>query len=178
MGEIMRFSSVYQGQPSTGSAGADRASETPESRLAGLGLTLPKAPGAVANYAPWVISGNMVYMSGQLPWIDGNLLFKGKIGRELTPEQGYEACKLSTINCIAQLKSALGDLARVKRVVRLEGTLNVAPGFTGHPTALNGASDLVNAAFGPVVGLHTRMIYTNPEMPLDCACLIVLWAEI
>lgn len=145
--------------------------------LKAAGLTLPKAPGAVANYAPWAISGNMLYTSGQLPWLDGQLQFKGKIGRDLTAEQGYQACRLSTLNAIAQLKSALGELSHVTRIIRLEGILNVAPGFAGHPTALNGASDLINQIFG-AAGAHTRMIYTNPEMPLDCACLVVLWAEI
>lgn len=150
---------------------------TPEMRLEALGLTLPKAPEAVANYVPWVISGNMLYTSGQLPWIDGNLVYKGKIGTDLSSEQGYEACQLSTLNAISQLKSALGELSRVKRIVRLEGTLNVASGYTDHPKALNGASDLVVNVFG-AIGAHTRMIYTNPEMPLDCASLVVLWAEI
>jgi enamine deaminase RidA (YjgF/YER057c/UK114 family) len=150
---------------------------TAEDRLRELGLVLPKAAGAVANYVPWAIVGTMLYTSGQLPWIDGDLKFKGKIGRELTLEQGYEACRLSTLNAISQLKAALGDLERLRRIVRVEGVLNVAPGFTETPKVLNGASDLVNAVFRER-GAHTRMIYINPELPLDCACLIVFWAEI
>lgn len=150
---------------------------TPEERLTELGLELPPAAGAVANYVAWTISNGMLYTSGQLPWIAGDLKYKGKIGRDLTPEEGYEACKLSALNGIAQLKAALGDLEKVKRIVRLEGTLNVAPGFTGMPGALNGASDLVSQVFG-ARGAHTRMIYTNPEMPFDCACLVVFWAEV
>src|SRR3954451_2820941 len=107
--------------------------KTAEERLNELGLVLPKAAGAVANYVPWAIVGNMLYTSGQLPWIEGDLKFKGKIGRDLTREQGYEACKLSTLNAIGQLKAALGNLERVKRIVRIEGVLNVAPGFTDTP---------------------------------------------
>ena len=149
----------------------------PLERLASMGLALPKAPGAVAAYVPWAITGNLVMTSGQLPWIDGKLLYTGKVGTDVTPEQGYEACQLATLNAFAQLAEATGDLARVQRVVRLEGTLAVAPGFTSHPSVLNGASDLIFAAFGEA-GRHTRMIYTNPEMPLDCFCLIVLYAEI
>jgi enamine deaminase RidA (YjgF/YER057c/UK114 family) len=152
---------------------------TAEQRLAELGLELPPAPGAVAAYEPWAIVGNMLYTSGQLPWRDGKtLLFKGRIGADLTVAQGYEACKLATLNAIAQLKAALGDLERVKRIVRIEGSLNVAPG-TGDttPKVLNGASELVNAVFGER-GRHTRMIYTSTEMPLDTACLIVFWAEV
>jgi enamine deaminase RidA (YjgF/YER057c/UK114 family) len=156
---------------------ATMTGKTAEERLKELDLSLPKAAGAVANYVPWAIVGNMLYTSGQLPWIDGDLKFKGKIGSELTAEQGYEACRLSTLNAISQLKSALGDLERVKRIVRIEGVLNVAPGFTATPGVLNGASDLVNAVFAER-GAHTRMIYTTSEMPLDCACLVVFWAEI
>ncbi len=158
-------------------AGAQVVGADPLARLASLGLSLPKAPGAVAAYVPWAITGNLLMTSGQLPWIEGNLLYKGKIGRDLSPEEGYDACQLATLNAIAQLADALGDLRRVRRIVRLEGTLNVAPGFTTHPPVLNGASDLIFAVFGDA-GRHTRMIYTNPEMPLDCACLIVLFAEV
>jgi enamine deaminase RidA (YjgF/YER057c/UK114 family) len=150
---------------------------TAEDRLRALGLTLPKAPAAVAPYAPWAMMGNVLILSGQLPWTDGVLQFKGKIGADLTPEQGYAACRLAALNAIAQLKDALGDLERVKRILRIEGTLNVAPGFTATPSVLNGATDLVNTVFAER-GRHTRMIYTNPELPLDCACLIVFWAEV
>jgi enamine deaminase RidA (YjgF/YER057c/UK114 family) len=150
---------------------------TAEQRLTELGLDLPPAPGAVAAYEPWAIVGSMLYTSGQLPWRDGRtLLFKGRIGGDLTVDQGYEACKLATLNAIAQLKSALGDLERVRRIVRIEGSLNVAPGFAGSPKVLNGASELVNAVFGER-GRHTRMIYTSQDLPLDAACLIVFWAE-
>jgi enamine deaminase RidA (YjgF/YER057c/UK114 family) len=155
-----------------------QVAETPEQRLAAMNLTLPKAAGAVANYAPWIISNGVLYTSGQLPWIDGNILFKGRIGSTLSLEKGYDACKLSALNAVSQLKSALGDLSRVKRIIRLEGTMNVAMGFTDHPKALNGASDLINAVFGERGSCHTRMIYTNPEMPMDCTSLIVLWAEV
>jgi enamine deaminase RidA (YjgF/YER057c/UK114 family) len=150
---------------------------TVEERLKSLGLSLPKAAGAVAAYEPWVISNGVLYTSGQLPWIDGNLLYKGKIGGSLSREDGYLACQLAALNAMAQIKSALGSLDKVKRIIRIEGILNAAPGFTEIPPVLNGASHLVNEAFGER-GRHTRMIYTNPEMPLDCACLVVMWAEV
>ena len=105
------------------------AGNSAEERLKELGLVLPKAAGAVANYVPWAIVGSMLYTSGQLPWIDGDLKFKGKIGKDLTPDQGYQACRLSALNAIGQLKAALGDLERLKRIVRIEGVLNVAAGF-------------------------------------------------
>ena len=153
---------------------------TAEQRLAELGLKLPAPPGAVAAYVPWAMMGNVVVTSGQLPWPDGKtLLYKGKIGGDLTIAQGYEACRLASLNAIAQVKQAAGgDLERVRRILRIEGSLHVAPG-TGEatPKVLNGASELVNAVFGER-GRHTRMIYTFGEMPLDAACIIVFWAEI
>jgi enamine deaminase RidA (YjgF/YER057c/UK114 family) len=151
--------------------------KTAEERLKELGLELPPPAGAVANYVAWVISNNVVYTSGQLPWIAGDLKFKGKIGKDLTPDQGYQACRLSALNAISQLKAATGNLEKVKRILRLEGVLNAAPGFNALPPVLNGASDLMANVFAER-GAHTRMIYTNPEMPLDCACMVVCWAEI
>jgi enamine deaminase RidA (YjgF/YER057c/UK114 family) len=150
---------------------------TAEERLKSLGLELPPAAGAVASYEPTVLSQGILYMSGQLPWIAGKLIYKGKIGAALSADDGYRACQLGALNALAQVKKALGDLERVKRIVRLEGTLNVAPGFTDMPAVLNGASHLLAEVFQER-GRHTRMIYSNPEMPLDCACLIVLWTEV
>jgi enamine deaminase RidA (YjgF/YER057c/UK114 family) len=150
---------------------------SPEERLRALGIELPPAPPAVGAYAPSVITGNLLMTSGQLPWIAGDLKFKGKIGGELSIEQGYQAFRLSALNAISQIKKALGSLDRVRQIVRLEGTLGCAPGFTEQPAVLNGASDVVNEVFGPR-GRHTRMVYSNNEMPLDCATLVVLFAEI
>jgi enamine deaminase RidA (YjgF/YER057c/UK114 family) len=150
---------------------------TAEERLKSLGLELPPAMAGVAAYEAWTIANGILYTSGQLPWVNGDLHYKGKIGAALTAEEGYRACQLSALNAIAQLKVALGSLERMKRILRIEGVLNVAPGFTATPGVLNGASHLVNEVFGDP-GRHTRMIYTNPEMPLDCACLIVFWAEV
>jgi enamine deaminase RidA (YjgF/YER057c/UK114 family) len=150
---------------------------TPEDHIAALGLTLPPAAAAVANYVPWAVTGNLVMTSGNLPWRDGEVAYRGKIGRELTAEQGYLSCQLSCLNAIAQLREAAGTLSRIGRIIRLEGTMGVAEGFGEHPKCLNGASDLINTVFGER-GRHTRMIYTNPVMPLDCASLVVLFAEL
>lgn len=156
----------------------DQDTRTPEQRLKDLGIALPPAPGAAGDYLPTIITGNLLMTSGQLPWIDGELKFRGKIGAELDLEQGYQAFRLSALNAIAQVRKALdGNLDRVKRIVRLEGTFGCAPGFTDHPKVLNGASHIVNEVFGPR-GLHTRMVQANNEMPLDCATLVVLIAEV
>jgi enamine deaminase RidA (YjgF/YER057c/UK114 family) len=157
---------------------ADTDNRTPEQRLKDLGIELPPAPGVAGDYLPYIITGNLLMTSGQLPWINGELKFKGKIGGELSLEQGYQAFRLSALNAIAQVRKALdGNLDRVTRILRLEGTFGCAPGFTDHPKVLNGASHIVNEVFGPR-GLHTRMVQANPEMALDCATLVVLYAEI
>ncbi len=146
--------------------------------LGRLGLTLPAAPRGVADYEAYSVVGNMVYTSGQLPWgPDGQLAYKGKIGSVLTPKQGYEACRLSALYGLAQLVDAAGSPDRIVRLVRVEGVLNVAPGFIDTPEVLDGASNLLNTVLGER-GRHSRAISTNPEMPLDCACLVYLWAEI
>ena len=157
---------------------ADSDNRTPEQRLKDLGIELPPAPGVAGDYLPYIITGNLLMTSGQLPWINGELKFKGKIGAELSLEQGTQAFRLSALNAIAQVRKALdGNLDRVTRILRLEGTFGCAPGFTDHPKVLNGASHIVNDVFGPR-GLHTRMVQANNEMPLDCATLVVLIAEI
>src|SRR5579872_4572270 len=151
--------------------------QPPEERLRALGIELPPAAKPVGDYAATVITGNLLMTSGQLPWIAGDLKFKGKIGDELSVEQGYQAFRLSALNAISQIKAALGSLDRVRQIVRLEGTLGCAPGFKDQASALNGASHVVNQVFGPR-GRHTRMVYSNNEMPMDCATLVVLFAEV
>lgn len=151
--------------------------QTPEERLRALGIELPPAAPPVGDYLPTIITGNLLFMSGQVPWIAGDLKFKGKMGAELNIEQGYQAFRLSALNAIAQLKKALGSLDRVKQIIRLEGTMGCAPGFQDQPKVLDGASHVVNQVFGPR-GRHTRMVYSNNEMPMDCATLVVLTTEI
>jgi YjgF/chorismate_mutase-like putative endoribonuclease len=112
--------------------------------------------------------------SRNLPWLDGKLAYVGKIGREISGDDGYKSCQLSCLNAVAQIKQAVGE---VKRIVRLEGVLGVDEAYKEHPKCLDGASDLINTAFEEK-GRHTRMIYTNPVMPLDCTSLVVLFAEI
>ena len=145
--------------------------------MAEHGLVIPPAPKPLGAYAPWAKVGSLLVTSGQFPFVDGKLAYTGRIGGELTPEQGYDAFKLAALNAIAQIDAAVGSLSAVKQIVRLEGTLQVAPGYEDGPGALNGASDLFNLVLGER-GLHSRMIYTNPEMPLNSPLLLVVWAEI
>jgi len=158
-------------------AAASHAQSTPENRLAAEGIVLPPAPGPLGAYRPWVIFGSLLMTSGQFPWRDGKLAYTGRIGSAVHPSDAYAACRLAAISAIAQLKDAVGSLSRIKQIVRVEGTMQVATGFRDHPKALDGASDLINRVFGEA-GRHSRMIYTNTEMPLDTPVLLVLLAEI
>lgn len=143
-----------------------------------LGIVVPPAPGAVAAYEPWVRTGTLVFTSGQLPWRDGVMAFAGRLGAELTVEQGYQAARQCALNALAQLQAAAGgDLDRVRCLVRVEGYVHCAAGFRGHPQVLNGASDLFNAVFGPR-GAHARLAIGVADMPLDAAVQITVVAEL
>jgi enamine deaminase RidA (YjgF/YER057c/UK114 family) len=146
-------------------------------KLRQLGLSLPPAPAAMGAYAPWVRTGNLVFTSGQLPWRDGKLTHVGKLGGEVTIEQGYQAARQCALNALAQLQAAAGSLDNVRRIVRLEGYVHAAPGFFDHPKVLNGASELLNEVFGER-GLHARTALGINEMPLNAAVQLCLIAEV
>jgi len=148
-----------------------------EQKLRELDIELPPAPPAVAAYQPWVRSGNLVFTSGQLPWCDGEITYTGKLGTDLSEADGYQAARLCCINAIAQLKTASGDLEKVRQIVRIEGYVHAGAGFRGHPQVLNGASDLVNEIFGER-GQHTRLALGINEMPLNAAVQLAMTAEI
>lgn len=150
---------------------------TAEEQLNRLGLSVPPAPAAVAAYEPWVRTGNLVFTSGQLPWRDGRMVLTGRLGAELTVEQGYQAARQCALNVLAQLKAATGDLEKVRRLVRVEGYVHCAPGFRGHPQVLNGASELFNAVFG-ARGAHARLAVGISDMPLDAAVQLTVTAEV
>lgn len=140
-----------------------------EQRLAERGITLPVPAAPVANYVPYVITGDLVVISGQLPLRDGKLAYTGKLGDTVPDADGVEAAKLSFINLLAQLKSACdGNLARVQRVVRLGGFIASKPDFTRHAAVMNGASDLAVAVFADA-GRHARTTIGVPCLPLDAA---------
>ena len=148
-----------------------------EAALEKLGVQLPPAPAAVGAYATVMRTGNLVVTSGQLPWVGDKFLHSGKIGGELTVDQGYAAARQCALNALAQLKSCLGDLEKVRQIVRLEGFVHCATGFREHPLVLNGASDLLNAVFGER-GKHTRVALGIADMPLNAPVQIVVWAEV
>ena len=137
-----------------------------EPRLKELGIALPAAPKPVANYIPAVRAGDLLFTSGVLPMKEGRLAYEGKLGKELTVEQGREAARLAVLNALAVVKQELGSLDKVARVVRLTGHVASAPGFVQQPAVLNGASDLLVAIFGEV-GRHTRAALGAAELPLN-----------
>ena len=139
-----------------------------ESRLAALGITLPEVPAPVANYVPFVIAGPLVFISGQITMWEGELKFLGKVGADLTLEQGQDAARLCAINLLAQAKAAAGGLEHIKRCVKLTGFVNADPGFTDHPKVINGASDLMVDVLGDN-GRHARAAVGVNSLPLGVA---------
>lgn len=136
--------------------------------LAELGVELPTPVAPVANYVPYTITGNLVFISGQVS-IGPEGLVKGRLGDDMTLDQGVEAARACAINLLAQLKAACGgDLGRVKRVVKLGGFVNSAPDFTDQPKVVNGASDLMVEVFGEA-GRHSRAAVGAPSLPLGAA---------
>jgi len=144
-------------------------SSTIDERLNELGITLPEPSSPAANYVPFVITGSQVFISGQVPFLNGELHFKGRLGDTFKIEEGYQAARLCGLNLIAQLRHACGgDLGRVKRVVKLGGFVNSTPDFTDFPKVVNGASDLMAEVFGGL-GSHARFAVGAVSLPLGVA---------
>jgi enamine deaminase RidA (YjgF/YER057c/UK114 family) len=148
-----------------------------EARLHELGQMLPAAPLPVASYVPAVLSGSLAITSGQLCTVGKEIAFRGKVGRELSEEDGQNAAKICCLNALAQLKSLLGDLDRITRVIRVEGYVQSADGFHQQPRVVNGASDLLVQIWGDA-GKHTRIAVGVNELPLNSAVELVLWVEV
>lgn len=135
-----------------------------ERRLADLNISLLPAATPAANYVPYVRSGALLYLSGQLPAENGRLACVGRLGETLSIEDGYAGARLCAINLIAQIKAAVGDLDTVRRIVRLGGFVNSTAAFTDQPKVVNGASDLFVAVFGDA-GRHARSAVACPSLP-------------
>jgi enamine deaminase RidA (YjgF/YER057c/UK114 family) len=138
-----------------------------EARLAELGISLPIPMQPIANYVPAVQTGNLVYVSGQVPAVDGKIAKTGKVGQDLSLEEGKAAARQCFVNVLVHLKAACnGDLDRVRRVVRLGGFIAASAYFVDHAQVMNGASDLAVAVFGNA-GRHTRTTIGVPSLPID-----------
>ena len=149
-----------------------------DARLEELGIELPQAAAAVANYVPYVVTGNLVFVSGQVTIENGEFKYQGKLGSDLSAEQGQEAARLCALNIIAQLKQACGgDLDRVRRIVKLGGFVNSTPDFKDQPKVINGASDLMVEVFGDK-GRHARAAVSAGALPAGVAVEVDAIAEI
>jgi enamine deaminase RidA (YjgF/YER057c/UK114 family) len=133
-------------------------------RLEALGLTLPSVPVPVANYVPARQFGNMVFASGQTPTVDGVLTMRGKLGEEISIEQGQEGARMSVLNCLAAVADLIGGLDRIEAVLKLTGYVASAPGFVDQPTVVNGASVLLEEVLGDA-GKHARAALGLAELP-------------
>lgn len=141
---------------------------TPEERIAELGLVLPAPTPPVAAYVPAVRTGNLVFLSGQGPFRDGAFFCTGKVGADVDIEQAKEAARITCLNGLAALKAEIGDLSKVKRVVKLTVFVNSAPGFGQQPLVGNGASELLQEVFGDA-GKHARSAVGVAELPFNMA---------
>jgi enamine deaminase RidA (YjgF/YER057c/UK114 family) len=147
-----------------------------ETRLAELGSPLPELAKPVAAYVPAVISGNLVFTSGQLPFVSGALPATGKLGDSISPEDAKAHARQCALNALAAVKSVIGDLDRVTRVVKLVGFVASTPDFTGQPGVINGASEFLGEVFGDA-GAHARSAVGVPVLPLDSPVELELIVE-
>jgi len=141
-----------------------RPQETPYDRLKALGIALPAAPPPIANFVTHVQEGNLLFLSGQGPSEADGRQHTGKVGAGVSVEEAYGHARLTGVNLIAVMHAALGDLSRVRRVVKLFGMVNAAPDFTDHPAVVNGCSDLMVEVFGPR-GVHARSAVGHGSLP-------------
>jgi enamine deaminase RidA (YjgF/YER057c/UK114 family) len=152
-----------------------------EEKILALGIELPNAPQSAGSYVQVVITGNLVFVSGQLPVEPGSIpmqiKFKGKVGKDISLEEGQEAARLCTINALAQLKSTLGSLEKIRKFVKVSGFVNCDASFSNHPQVINGASDFIVQLFGEK-GRHSRSAIGVNSLPLDSAVELEFIVEI
>ncbi|WP_017590155.1 RidA family protein [Nocardiopsis ganjiahuensis] len=150
---------------------------TPEDRIAELGLTLPEVVPPVAVYQPAVRSGDHVYVSGQLPFVGGELPATGKVGAEVDAEAAKDLAAVCALNAIAAVRAEVGELSKVVRIVKVGGFVASAPDFTGHPGVINGASELLGQVFGEA-GVHARAAVGVAALPLDAPVEVDMIVEV
>lgn len=144
-----------------------------EAKLRALNLVLPPAPAPVGRYQRCIRAGSLWFFSGQLPFVDKRIMHPGHVGAEVSVEQGYAAARACALNCLAQIREAISSLDRLKVIVRVEGHVNSAPGFTDHAKVLDGATDLFLEVLGERAG-HARTAFGHNELPLNAPLELVL----
>ena len=150
---------------------------TIDARLEALKIELPTAAKPVANFVPCVRSGDLLFLSGQVTTWNGEIRHRGKVGREVSVDDARAAARLCALNVLAQAKSFLGSLDRIRRVVQVQGFVNAAPEFTDHPTVINGASDLFVELFGDA-GRHARFAVGAGSLPFNAAVEVAAVLEV
>ena len=150
----------------------------PESRLEELGIELGQPPQPVANYVTAVRAGDLVYLAGHGPKLPSGDYITGKVGPDLSIDEGYEAARLTGIALLASLKAEIGDLNNVVRIVKAVGMVNTTPDFTEHPAVINGFSDLMVDVFGEERGKHARSAVGMNSLPIDIAVEIEMVVEV
>lgn len=148
-----------------------------EQKIIDLGFVLPETSKPLAAYIPAVQSGNLVFTSGQLPMVDGSLAETGKVGGSVSPERAKELATVCALNALAAVKTVIGDLDKIKRVVKVVGFVSSTPDFSGQPGVVNGASEFLGAVFGDK-GIHARSAVGVAVLPLDAPVEIELIVEI
>ena len=148
-----------------------------EDKIKELGFTVPEAPKPLAAYIPALKEGNLVFTAGQLPLALGELKYKGKLGRDLTEEDGRKAAELCALNCLSVVKSVVGSLDNIERIVKVTAFINSAPGFTDQPKIANGASEFFVNVFGEM-GKHVRSAVGVNELPLNAAVEVEIIARL
>lgn len=148
-----------------------------EKKLEQMGYSLPAMPQPIAAYVPYRKTGNLIYISGQDCKVDGQLKYKGKVGKDVTEEEAYEASRIAAINLLSILKEAIGDLDKVIKIVNLHGFVNSAPGFVRQPIVINGASEFLIELFGER-GKHSRCALAANELPFNTPVEIEMIVEV
>lgn len=150
---------------------------TPETKLREMGIELPETAAPKGSYIPVNQTGNLLFLSGQLPTKNNELIYAGHVGSDVTLEQAQEAAKVCMINSLAAIKAHIKDLARVKKIVKLQSFVNSAPGFTSQHVVTNGASDFLAEVLGEK-GQHARTAVAVPELPLNSPIEIEMIVEV
>lgn len=148
-----------------------------EEKIQELGIEIPEPPQPMGAYVPYVRAGAFVYIAGEKATVKDRLVFKGKVGKDLTLQEGYEAAKIAGLNCLGSLKAAVGDLDRIERIVKVVGYVNSADGFTEQPKVINGASELLLSIFGDR-GKHARVAVGVNELPSDSPVEVEMIAKL
>ncbi len=149
----------------------------PEKNLKKYGIVLPDAPKPVASYVPCVKAGNLIFVSGQLPVENGKIKYAGKVGKDISLENGKKAAEVCVLNALSHLKSQLRTLNKIKKIVQVQGFVNCAPDFTEHPKVVNGASNFLVQIFGKE-GKHSRFAVGVSSLPLNACLEIALIVQV